>query len=104
VPPKSGSVTTLALTFAFPEKETLSAPPVTTPATGTSAEVLVVVVADEVEVATVVLALIVAVALGVCDCAAAGAVHPNALNTRATESGMEANGDLRIMVSLLRSI
>jgi hypothetical protein len=67
--------------------------------------VLVVVVVEEVEVATVVLVLIVAGALSVCDCAAAGAVQQSAaLIARATESGTEENGDLRIMVSLLRSI
>src|SRR6185295_2053496 len=103
VPPKSGSVTTSALTFAFPENETLSAPPVTTPVTGTSAEVLVVVVADEVDVDTVVLALS-DVVLTVEVCAPAGAVHQNAaLTARATESGTEENGNLRIMISLLRS-
>jgi hypothetical protein len=95
----------LALTIAFPENETLSAPPVTTPVTGTRAEVLVVVVVDEVEVATVVLALNVAPALSAWDCAAAGAVQQSAaLIARATDSGTEENGDLRIMVSLLRSI
>src|SRR6185369_3306090 len=100
VPPKSGSVTTLALTFAFPENETLSAPPVTTPVTGTRAEVLVVVVADEVEVATVVLALSVVVVTPTVAavCAAAGTVQQSAAPTaRATVSGAEDNCDLRIM-------
>src|SRR5262249_10267614 len=92
VPPKSGSVTTLALTFAFPENETLSAPPVTTPVTGTRAEVVVDVVVDDVEVATVVLALIVAV------CAAAGAIHQGAVIARKSESGTEGYNDLRIFM------
>src|SRR5262249_31839905 len=42
-PPKSGSVTALASILAFPVKRTLSAPPVTTPTTLTTAELSVAV-------------------------------------------------------------
>src|SRR5262245_45001688 len=57
--PKSGSVTTLALTCACPEKLTFSGAPITEPLTVNNAEVAVVVVVDDVEVEVVVLAEIV---------------------------------------------
>jgi hypothetical protein len=105
MPPKSGSVTTSALTLACPENVTLSGPPVTTPTTRTSAPVVVVVVVEEVEVDTVVLALsdvvltLTAAVPAAAVCAPAGAVQQSAPPiARATASGTEGNNDLRIFM------